>query len=309
LNSLDPRAPTLDQIAVFLAIVETGSFAGAARKLGRASSVISYAIANLESQLGVILFARSGTARPRLTEAGRAILADSRGLAIALDGLLAKARGLTSGLEAEVSLVVDVMWPAKKLVKALDEFRRRYPSVGLRLRVEALGAVAQTVLDKTAAFGISGPLPMASDVIAARACDLLTKGPAGSVKLLAVAAPDHPLAQLGVPISPALARDHVQLVLTDRSSLTEGRDFGVVSMKTWRLADLGAKHALLLAGMGWGNMPKPMINDDLKRGRLVGLQIEMPSELIYPFHTVYRSDTPPGPAASWLMERLAVATQ
>lgn len=291
----------MDQIAVFLAIVETGSFAGAARKLGRANSVISYAIANLESQLGVILFARSGTARPRLTDAGRAILADSRGLAIALDGLLAKARGLTSGLEAEVSLVVDVMLPAKKLVKALDEFRKHHPTVALRLRVEGLGAVTQAVIEGAAAFGISGPLPLESD--------LLTRGPAGSVKLLTVAAPDHPLAKLAVPISAALARDHVQLVLTDRSSLTEGRNFGVLSVKTWRLADLGAKHALLLAGTGWGNMPKPMVNDDLKRGRLVELQIEAPGDLVYRFHTVYRRDTPPGPAASWLMERLALAVQ
>jgi DNA-binding transcriptional LysR family regulator len=288
----------LDQIAVFLAIVETGSFAAAARRLGRAASVISYAIANLESQLGVTLFARAGTARPQLTDAGRAILSDSRGLAIALDGLLAKARGLTSGLEAEVSFVVDVMLPAKKLVRTLDEFRKKFPTVALRLRAEALGAVTQAVMDGAASFGVSGPLEMASD--------LLTRGPAGSVKLLAVAAPDHPLALMAGPVSAATARDHIQLVLTDRSSLTEGRDFGVVAVKSWRLADLGAKHALLLAGMGWGNMPKPMVNEDLKRGRLVELKIETP-ELTYPFHTVYRSDMPPGPAASWLMERLAGA--
>ena len=105
-----------------------------------------------------------------------------------------------------------------------------------------------------------------------------------------------------------MTRDHIQLVLTDRSKLTEGHDFGVVSVKSWRLADLGAKHALLLAGLGWGNMPKPMINEDLKRGRLVALKVETPSELSYPFHTVYRSDAPPGPGASWLMERLAMAT-
>jgi len=296
---LEPKAPTLDQIAVFLAIVETGSFAAAARKLGRATSVISYAVANLESQLGVTLFARAGTARPKLTDAGRAILSDSRGLAIALDGLLAKARGLTSGLEAEVSLVVDVMLPAKKLVRTLDEFRKTFPTVALRLRVEALGAVTQAVLEGAAAFGVSGPLEMASD--------LLARGPAGSVKLLAVAAPDHPLALITGPISAAAARDHIQLVLTDRSNLTDGRDFGVVSVKSWRLADLGAKHALLLAGLGWGNMPKPMVNDDLKRGRLVELKIETPNALAYPFHTVYRSDAPPGPAASWLMERLAMA--
>lgn len=297
---MEPKAPTLDQIAVFLAIVETGSFSAAARKLGRVPSVVSYAVANLEAQLGVTLFARAGTAKPKLTDAGRAILADSRGLAIALDGLLAKARGLTSGLEAEVSLVMDVMWPARKLVKALDDFRKKFPTVALRLRVEALGAVTEAVLEGAAVFGVSGPLELSND--------LLTRAPAGSVKMLAVAAPDHPLAQVTGRVSAAAARDHIQLVLTDRSRLTEGRDFGVVAVKSWRLADLGAKHALLLAGMGWGNMPRPVVNEDLKRGRLVELKIETPSELLYPFHTVYRSDTPPGPAASWLMERLAMST-
>jgi len=296
---MEPKAPTLDQIAVFLAIVETGSFAAAARKLGRATSVISYAITNLEAQLGVTLFARAGTAKPKLTDAGRAILADSRGMAIALDQLLARARGLTQGLEAEVSLVVDVMLPAKKLVKALDEFAKRFPTVALRLQVEALGAVTQAVLSGSAVFGISGPLELAND--------LLTRGPAGAVKMIAVAAPTHPLAQVAGPIGQALARDHIQLVLTDRSQLTAGRDFGVLSVKSWRLADLGAKHALLLAGLGWGNMPKPMVNDDIKRGRLVELQIESPGEMHYPLHSVHRSDTPPGPAASWLMERLAMA--
>jgi hypothetical protein len=37
--------------------------------------------------------------------------------------------------------------------------------------------------------------------------------------------------------------------------LTAGREFGVFSPRTWRLADLGAKHAFLLAGLGWGGMP------------------------------------------------------
>ena len=297
---MEPKSPTLDQVSVFLAIVETGSFTAAAKKLRRAVSVISYAIANLEDQLGVALFVRAGTAKPKLTEAGRAILSDSRALCIARDGLLAKARGLTAGLEAEVALVVDVMLPAKKLVRALDDFRKKFPTIALRLQVEALGAVTQAVLEGKAAFGVSGPLELAGDQ--------LTRGPAGAVKLVAVAAPDHPLALLPKPITAAMAREHVQLVLTDRSNLTEGRDFGVLAVKSWRLADLGAKHALLLAGLGWGNMPKPMVNDDLKRGRLVTLKIEAPGEPSYPFHTVYRSDTPPGPGASWLMERLALAS-
>jgi DNA-binding transcriptional LysR family regulator len=294
---MDPQAPSLDQIAVFLAIVETGSFAAAARKLGRATSAVSYAIANLENQLGLELFLRAGAAKPRLTDAGRAILSDSRGIAMALDGLIAKARGLTQGLEAEVSLVVDVMLPAKLVVKALEEFRHTFPTVTLRLRVEALGAVTEAVLDRQALFGLSGPLDLNND--------LLVRGPAGSVKLVPVAHPDHPLAK-SVHITAAEARDHVQLVLTDRSSLTAGRDLGVVSVKSWRLADLGAKHALLLAGLGWGSMPKPMVSDDIKRGRLVRLAIDTWDDAQYRFHTVHRGDTPLGPAAGWLMERLAM---
>jgi DNA-binding transcriptional LysR family regulator len=88
--------------------------------------------------------------------------------------------------------------------------------------------------------------------------------------------------------------------------LTRDRDFGVVAVKSWRLADLGAKHALLLAGLGWGSMPKPMVSDDIKRGRLVRLAIDAWDNAQYRFHTTYRRDTPPGPAASWLMERLAM---
>ena len=293
---MEPKSPTLDQIAAFLAIVETGSFAAAGRKLGRATSAVSYAVANLENQLGLSLFVRAGASKPRLTEAGRAILSDGRGLAMAMDGLIAKARGLTQGLEAEVSLVVDVMLPAKLAVKALDAFRRRFPTVGLRLRVEALGAVTEAVLNRNAMFGLSGPLEVAHDI--------LIRGPAGAVELIPVAHPGHPLARMD-KVTGQEARDHLQLVLTDRSPLTADRDLGVVAVKSWRLADLGAKHELLLAGLGWGSMPKPMVAEDIKRGRLVRLAIDAWDNAQYHFHTVHRGDTPLGPAASWLMERLA----
>ena len=62
-----PGVPSLDQLAVFLTVVETGSFAAAARRLRRATSAISYAIANLEQQLGVQLFDRDQARQPALT--------------------------------------------------------------------------------------------------------------------------------------------------------------------------------------------------------------------------------------------------
>jgi DNA-binding transcriptional LysR family regulator len=282
-------------LQVFLAVAETGSFAGAARKLGRATSVVSYAIANLESQLGLTLFERKATRRPQLSEAGRAILADSRGIALSMDGLLARARGLLSGLEAEVAIAVDVMLPASVLVQALDAFRATFPTVGLSLHVEALGAIAQLVLDRVASMGVSGPLP--------RRLDSLAQSPLGMVRLIPVASPTHPLAHHQGKLDTARLRAHVQLVLTDRSTLTRGQDFSVIATQTWRLADLGAKHALLLAGLGWGSMPSAMVREDLAQGRLVRLAIDTWDDALFPLQSLHRTDQPPGPAGRWLIQR------
>ncbi len=139
----DPGTPTLDQLRVFLTVVEVGSFAGAARRLGRATSVISYSIANLEAQLGVLLFDRESTRKPQLTEAGRAVLSEARTVTNGINGLRAKVKGLLHGLEAEIHLVLDVMLPASRVVDALKAFRAEFPTVSLRLYVEALGSTAR----------------------------------------------------------------------------------------------------------------------------------------------------------------------
>ncbi|NKF34188.1 LysR family transcriptional regulator, partial [Pseudomonas sp. BGM005] len=67
---------------------------------------------------------------------------------------------------------------------------------------------------------------------------------------------------------------HVQLVLTDRTELSRGREFGVMSPQTWRLADLFAKHTFLLNGLGWGGMPEHAVRADIAAGRLVELAVE-----------------------------------
>jgi len=290
----DPGTPTLDQLQVFLSVVDAGSFAGAARTLGRATSVISYSIGNLEAQLGVSLFDRESTRKPQLTEAGRTVLAEARSIANGISGLRAKVKGLLEGLEAEIHLVLDVMLPPSRVVDVLKAFREEFPTVSLRLYVEALGAVTQMVLSGKATIGIGGPL---DEVVPG-----LERIGVGSVELIPVAAPDHPLALAGRNV-PGVARDHIQLVLTDRSPLTLGHDFEVIATQTWRLADLGSKHMLLTEGIGWGNMPEPMVREDLEKGRLVQLNMPDCKGGFYRLHAIYRTDTPPGRAGSWLIAR------
>ncbi|MEI6641635.1 MAG: LysR family transcriptional regulator [Novosphingobium sp.] len=289
-----PGTPTYDQLRIFLTIVDTGSFAGAARTLGRAVSVISYGVANLEAQLGVSLFDREGTRKPQLTVAGRALLAEARGIAQGMDGLRAKVKGLLDGLEAEVDLAVDVMVPPERLATVLRGFAAEFPTVQLRLHVEALGAISAMVHARTAGIGVSGPLAAEVPELEGRA--------AGATLLVPVAAPDHPLGRM-ITIPPGAGRDYIQLVLSDRSGTTAGRDFGVVSSKTWRLADLGAKHALLREGIGWGNMPLPMIEGDLAAGTLRRLAMPDYPGGAYRFMVIWRRDYPPGPAAQWLLDQ------
>jgi DNA-binding transcriptional LysR family regulator len=83
----------------------------------------------------------------------------------------------------------------------------------------------------------------------------------------------------------------------------EGQDVGVLGAETWRLADLGAKHALLLAGSGWGLMPEPVVRDDLASARLVRLDLPEARGGFYPLQAIYRRDDPPGPAATWMIQR------
>jgi hypothetical protein len=79
-------------------------------------------------------------------------------------------------------------------------------------------------------------------------CENLERRAIGTVRLVPVAATGHTLAVAPRPIPRAMVREHLQLVLTDRTALTEGQDFGVFVLRTWRLGDLGAKRALCWPG-------------------------------------------------------------
>jgi DNA-binding transcriptional LysR family regulator len=299
------KAVTIDQLRVFRQVAEAGSFSAAARAMHRAQSAITYAVQNLEAQVGTELFDRSGY-RPVLSEAGRALLPRAQRILEELAAFGSQARGIAGGLEPEVGLVVEAMFSTPVLVRVLGEFQRQFPSVQLRVYVESLGATAQAVVDGTADLGIA--LEFATTVP-----DLDTT-PMGEVELVPVAAPSHPLARIKGKIQPDAIRDHVQLVLTDRSKLTAGRDYSVFAVKTWRLADLGARHAMLVAGLGWGSMPRHMVADDLAAGRLVRLDIRRPDGLTrLPRPGVVlarRKDKVLGPAGEWLAARLiAVATR
>jgi DNA-binding transcriptional LysR family regulator len=288
---------TLSQLRAFVAAAEEGSFSAAGRKLKRAQSVVSQMLGTLENQLGFKLFDRHAR-YPQLTDEGRALQHEARRVADCIDGFKARARTMREGLEPELSVVIDVVYPMSALTRAVGSFRSKYPTTSLRLYVEALGGVIEKVLNGQCRIGVVGTLPTIPKEVHSE--PLLT------VPFVSVVAPGHPLAAFRGPVPASEILKHVQLVLTDRTELSAGRTFGVLSTQTWRLADLGAKHAFLRAGFGWGQMPRFMVKEDIETGvltkiRVAGLHV---STQLLPMHAVYRKDAPPGPAGRALIDWL-----
>jgi DNA-binding transcriptional LysR family regulator len=289
-----PATPSIDQLLVLLAVAEAGSFTAAAKRLGRATSAISYAIDTLEAQLGLSLFDRGTTRKPKLTQQGEAVVSEARAVAHSIETLRARVRGFLDQLEPEVSLAVDSMLPSDRLTTLLREFHAQFPTVPVRLVVETLGGVERVVRSGLASIGVGSLLHM--DMTGFRRVDI------ESVQIIPVAAPSHPLAEAS-EAAPLQASDFVQLVLSEQPA-AESRDFGVVSLNTWRIGDLAAKHKLLLAGLGWGGMPEPIVRVDIKIGKLVRLNLPDWRGGEYTMQALHKVDTPPGPAGRWLIERL-----
>ncbi|WP_202743942.1 LysR family transcriptional regulator [Acinetobacter calcoaceticus] len=285
---------SLDHLRTFVAAADSGSFSAAGRAIGRAQSVVSQTIANLEAQLEVTLFERIGR-YPQLTSEGKNLLADARNVVAGADSLKAKAHSFSAGLESELSIVVDIMFPQRCLTDALSSFKDNFPSTSLKLHVEALGRVAELVLNNQCNLGITGTLPFPPPGLATESLF--------SEEMVTVVTPASRLAIRNGPIAFRELLDETQLVLTDRSSLTNGIDYGVQGTNVWRLADLSAKHAFLRAGLGWGHMPLWLINEDLKEGRLVRIILEGPAAGLLPFQAIYPTNRLPGPAGRWLLER------
>src|SRR5688572_1591257 len=180
-------AVTLDQLRTFIAAVDEGSFSAAGRKLRRAQSVVSQTLANLEAQLGVQLFDRSGR-YPILTDQGRSLLLDARTSTNAVDDFKARARAMREGLEPELAVAIDVMYPMEQITRAASHSREAFPHTSLRLYVEALGGVVKPVLEGTCNIGVIGSLPVVPEELRAE--------PLVDLQFTTVVRPSHPLAQV-----------------------------------------------------------------------------------------------------------------
>ena len=286
---------SLDQLRVLVAIADTGSFSAAGRRIGRAQSAISQAVAGLEATQGVQLFDRSGH-RPRLTEIGRLLVEQARMVLASAARFEAVAANTRAGLEPELALAIDPLVPSGPLIESLRALRDTYPDLPVSFSTEGLGGAERRLRQGSAALAICLLLPAPPDDIAAL--------PLLSVKLVPVAVPDHLLARLDRPITRADLEPHIQLVLSDPVDTT-GPAYGLASARLWRFVDLQRRLDMLLAGFGWCRMPEHLIVQLLAEGRLVRLEIaDDGAREDITIYAAHMRDRPLGPAGRWLLDDL-----
>ncbi len=285
---------SLEQVRLFVEVAERRSFSAVARAEGRAQSAVSNAIALLETDLGLTLFERSSGRQPQLTEAGTALLEDARELLRQCERLDGRASALMRGQEPRLRLAQDEAMPYPPVIESLDELSQRFPLLEVQLASSAQGDVARQLVERRADLGLMFHHERVPDALERRVL--------GSIEMVTVCPPGHPLAALERVSCEDLAR-HRQLLVNPRDSGYAGGE--PASPLIWRADSFYVMAELLMRGLGWAWLPRHVVQYPTYQQHMVELDCEWrPPALVV--ELAWRRDEPLGPAAQWLAERFAV---
>jgi DNA-binding transcriptional LysR family regulator len=282
---------TIHQLQCFDAVVTGGGFQAAAEKLLRSQPAVFSAVKNLESQLGLALLDRTGY-RVTLTEAGRSFHQRARVFLQELRSLHDHATQLAMGEESELRVVIGDLCPLPEMLALLRRFFDRCPGTRLHLHFEAISGPWERLIDDEADLILhhidkSDPRLESIDLLA--------------VKLTPVVAPGFLRFPITRSITPEQMRDYVQCVIRDTARRSTPRDYYLLEgARSWTVSDQLMKKELILQGMGWGHLPRYLIAEELRDGRLLpitgkhfrGGQMELVA--------ARRRSTPHGPVANRL---------
>ncbi len=320
----DPRnALTPDALAMMDAIARTGSFAAAARHLGKVPSALTYNVRQLEDALDVLLFDRRSR-QATLTAAGQELLDEGRRLLDQMDAVANRVKRVATGWETQLTVAVDDICSRSTILELCADFYSTCtelargadaapnaappssppPPTRLRMRTEVLAGTWEALVtgqaDLAIGVGSGGELPKG---VAMK--DL------GPIEFVFAVAPSHPLAKFTTPIDDAELIRHRAVAVADSASrmtpitvnLLPGQDVLTVG-------DMRAKIAAQLTGLGCGFVPEPMVREYIASGKLVVRPVaraRQPGRLGYAWRAPAgrgAGDAQPGLALRWWLDRL-----
>jgi DNA-binding transcriptional LysR family regulator len=285
---------TLDALAILDAIDRKGSFARAAEELARAPSSLTYAVQQIEAELDVLLFDRSGH-RARFTPAGRLLLDEGRTLLNAAHALEDKTRQVAGGWEPRFALALEGILPLAPVLPLLDAFYRLGQATEIRLRHEVLAGTWDALQSGCADLVVAGGEPPPGGGIRTRAL--------GRIEFVFCVAPQHPLARVKHALTQADIAAHRAVVIADTARNLPLRSVGWLQQQPrLTVADLPGKLAAQQAGLGVGSLPRWLAESEIAASRLVACEWAggNPHETL---HLAWRSGES-GRALDWFIRTL-----
>ncbi|WP_256700942.1 LysR family transcriptional regulator [Caballeronia sordidicola] len=198
--------------------------------------------------------------RPTLTPVGRVLVDQARTILAGADRFRAIAAATRIGLEPALTLAIDPLVPTAPFIDSLRALQETFPDLPVSFSTEGVGGAERRLRDRSASLAFCLLLPSVPD-------DLMAY-PVMELRLLPVAAADHPIARIDRKLKRADLEAHVQLVLSNAHG-TDGPSYGIIGSRNWRFVDLARRLDFLLAGFGWCKMPPFVVEPYLEDGRLV----------------------------------------
>jgi DNA-binding transcriptional LysR family regulator len=278
---------TFDSLEALEAIDRHGSFSAAAKALHKVQSAVSYSVHQLEEALGVSLFDRAGH-RAVLTDAGRAVLEESRRLLAGARRIETLATRFREDWEPRVEIVIDGILPMEPIMRALRAMTDDGVPTHIQLKVEFLGGV-QDRFEKDRA-----DMMLVKDYVRG---PRLVEHPLPEVDVVLVAASSHPLATSDRPLTLADLQAHVELTVHDSSEsrrVPDARLFG--GPRVFFLSDFVTKKQAIALGLGYGWMPTYLVKDELAAGSMREVAYGAGARYAFAPRLVHLDDRPLGRA-------------
>ena len=284
----------LEALEVLDAIDRHGSFAAAAASLYRVPSAISYTVNQLETELGIHVFDRSGH-RAVLTPAGRLLLDEGRRILLATRELAAAARRQADHWEPELKIAIDATQQPGDLWPLIAEFSAAHPAINVRMNEEVLAGSWEALVDERVdlAIGVTDPPANAS----------IQRTLFGRIEFVFCCAPDHPLARAPAPLSEDAIRAHRALVVADTARRFAPRSGNLIDgQPRLTVSSMRTKIEALESGLGVGYCPRRWVADALEEKRLIALDTA-PRPIARDTYLLWRRGER-GRALQWFIDRL-----
>jgi DNA-binding transcriptional LysR family regulator len=257
----------LHWLRLFLTVARLGSYTAAARELSIAQPAISHQVKSLEAELGVQLFDRRGR-HIELTAAGVTLLDACIDVFHRLDEGARAIAELSAGASGTVEIAADTTSGIYVVPATLGLFHRSHPGIDVKLHVENRTGVLRRLTERTCDLAVMADPPGAIGLDVARfSLD----------RLVAIAAPDHPLrSRRSTSLSTLAGERFLSREVGSGTRAATERLFaraGVRFEPAMELGSTGAIKQAVTAGLGISVVSRWSIELELQAHRLVVLDV------------------------------------